>query len=79
MDRTAKQTALFFGFLGAAMSYASAQAAPAGGPATAPVAVHRDVGDAARADRLAVFTVALKESTRPSTDLNSENGRAPRA
>lgn len=32
MDRTSKQTALFFGFLTAAMTYASAQAAPAAAP-----------------------------------------------
>ncbi|HVI30357.1 hypothetical protein [Hansschlegelia sp.] len=48
MDQTTKQTALFFGFLAAAMTQVSAgQAAPAEG--AEPMAVHRTLGAGDRA------------------------------
>ena len=46
MDRTSKQTALFFGFLTAAMTYTAAQAAPVHPPqAQASAAIHQTAGE----------------------------------
>lgn len=50
-DKTAKQTALFFGFLTAAMTYASAQAAPAQPQGPAPTAVQRLMAECGVSER----------------------------
>lgn len=48
MDKAAKPTALFFGFLAASMTYVSAQATPQAAAERTVAAIQRDVGVAAR-------------------------------
>lgn len=45
MDKTTKQTALFFGFLASAMTCASAQPVQTAGPAQGPATIERQAPD----------------------------------